>query len=82
MPSLGIPRKLIGQPRDNIERAWRTACIKAGFPTALVHDCRWSAIRTLIGSGVPQSVARVAALALDAARQAAGATPGGDRCAR
>lgn len=37
--------------------AWKNACKAAGFPDALVHDMRRSAVRTFERAGVPRSLA-------------------------
>ena len=37
--------------------AWKNACKAAGYPDALVHDMRRSAVRTFERAGVPRSVA-------------------------
>lgn len=46
-----------GKPIRWFYDAWRTACRKAGLQGKLFHDCRRSAVRDMIRSGVPQSVA-------------------------
>jgi hypothetical protein len=38
-------------------KAWKTACVKAKFGTRLFQDCRRSAVRNLVRSGVPEGVA-------------------------
>ena len=42
------------QIRD-MRKRWKTACEAAGYPYALFHDFRRSAVRTLERSGVPRS---------------------------
>ena len=46
-----------GKPVKRFQKAWASACRKAGCPERLFHDLRRSAVRNLIRSGVPQSVA-------------------------
>lgn len=42
---------------SNLREEWTTATKAAGMPDLLVHDLRRSAIRNLIGAGVPEKVA-------------------------
>jgi integrase len=46
-----------GGPVKRFQKAWASACRKAGCPERLFHDLRRSAVRNLIRSGVPQFVA-------------------------
>lgn len=46
-----------GVPRVNFNRAWRRACIAAGYPDKLFHDLRRTAVRDMIRGGVSQHVA-------------------------
>lgn len=47
----------LGVPRLNCNKAWRRACVAAKFPGKLLHDFRRTAVRDLVRSGVPESVA-------------------------
>lgn len=49
-----------GRPIRDIDRAWKTACRKAGLPGRLAHDFRRSAVRNLERAGVPRSAAMAA----------------------
>jgi len=46
-----------GQPIGDFRKAWATACRKAGLAGILVHDFRRSAVRNMVRSGMPASVA-------------------------
>ena len=46
-----------GQKLKKIQRAWKTACLKAGLEGRRFHDLRRSAVRNLVRSGVPERVA-------------------------
>jgi integrase len=46
-----------GERIQSFNKAWRTACKKAGCDTKLVHDLRRTGVRNLIRAGVPQSIA-------------------------
>lgn len=47
-----------GEEIQRFDKAWKTACKKAGYPGKLFHDFRRTASRNMIRAGVPQSVAR------------------------
>jgi site-specific recombinase XerD len=47
-----------GEPIRKYDRAWKTACKKAGV-ARLVHDCRRTAARNLIRAGVSTQVAKL-----------------------
>ena len=46
-----------GQVIKSCDKAWRTACRKAGVPGRLMHDFRRTAVRNLVRAGVPERVA-------------------------
>jgi integrase len=46
-----------GKPLGDFRKSWAAACKKAGLAGKIFHDLRRSAVRNLIRSGVPQSVA-------------------------
>lgn len=46
-----------GKPIRAIIRHWRTACTKAGHPGMRFHDLRRTAVRNMVRSGIPESVA-------------------------
>ncbi len=46
-----------GKRIKNIQRAWKSACRKAGLPGKHFHDFRRSGVRNLIRAGVPERVA-------------------------
>ena len=46
-----------GTPIKDCRRQWKNAATAAGYPHALFHDFRRSAVRTLERSGVPRSTA-------------------------
>jgi len=46
-----------GRPLKHIQRAWKTACRKAGLAGRLFHDLRRSGVRNLVRAGVPERVA-------------------------
>jgi len=46
-----------GEPIRGLRKAWTTACRTAGVPGRVLHDCRRTAVRNLVRSGVPEKVA-------------------------
>ncbi len=48
---------LDGKPVKDFRGAWKGACTQAGHPNIIFHDVRRSAVRNLVRSGVPRSVA-------------------------
>ncbi len=46
-----------GKRIKNLRGAWKSACVAAGVPGRQPHDLRRSAVRNLVRSGVPDSVA-------------------------
>jgi integrase len=46
-----------GDPVAELRKSWATACEKAGVAGRIFHDLRRTAVRNMVRSGVPQSVA-------------------------
>src|SRR5262249_19206264 len=49
---------LRGQRQQEFNKAWRSACRKAGYTGTLLHDQRRSGVRAMVRAGVPESVAQ------------------------
>jgi integrase len=49
---------LRGQQVQEFNKAWRSACRRAGYTGTLLHDLRRSGVRAMVRSGVPESVAQ------------------------
>jgi integrase len=49
---------LQGQRVQEFNKAWRSACRRAGYTGILLHDLRRSGVRAMVRSGVPESVAQ------------------------
>ena len=46
-----------GHRVQDFKKAWRSACLKAGYPGMLRHDLRRSAVREMLNRGIPERVA-------------------------
>lgn len=46
-----------GRPVQQVRRHWNTACRLAGYPGMRFHDLRRTAVRNMVRSGIPESVA-------------------------
>jgi len=51
-------RPLQGTRQREFNKAWRSACRKAGYTGVLLHDLRRSGVRAMVRAGVPESVAQ------------------------
>jgi integrase len=49
---------LQGRRVQEFNKAWRTACRRAGYTGILLHDLRRSGVRAMVRAGVPESVAQ------------------------
>lgn len=47
-----------GQPISRFDASWKAACKEAGLEGLLFHDLRRSAVRTLVQSGIPETIAQ------------------------
>jgi len=52
-----ISSGLQGRPIKRIDKAWRSACRRAGVPGKLFHDLRRTSARALVRAGVSEAVA-------------------------
>ncbi len=53
----GTWKRVEGQRIKSFIKAWRTACLAAGYPGRIPHDLRRSAVRTFVRAGIGEHVA-------------------------